>query len=172
MALPSTLASQSTNGAATSAWANGVKSWVDFLANPPCARVFHNAAQSIANTTFAALAFNSERYDVDTMHSTVTNTSRLTCNTPGLYHLEASVEFAGNATNTRQAMIRLNGTTYIARSTSPGVTVDQSLVVSCDYRLSATDYVELVVWQNSGGALNIQSTGNYSPEFSARWVGI
>lgn len=34
-----------------------------------------------------------------------------------------------------------------------------------DYRLTAGDYVEVIVFQSSGGALNVEAATNYSPEF-------
>ena len=40
------------------------------LPSLPGARVYHNANQSISNTTVTALAFNSERWDTDTIHDT------------------------------------------------------------------------------------------------------
>ena len=37
--------------------------------------------------------------------------------------------------------------------------------VTTIYQLTAGDYVEVRAYQNSGGALNVNSTANYSPEF-------
>jgi hypothetical protein len=39
------------------------------------------------------------------------------------------------------------------------------IIASCIYELNATDYVEAVVYQSSGGALNTEVVGNYSCEF-------
>jgi hypothetical protein len=40
-----------------------------------------------------------------------------------------------------------------------------------EYSLSVSDYLEAVVYQNSGGALNVNSAGNYSPEFGMTYLG-
>jgi len=38
--------------------------------------------------------------------------------------------------------------------------------ISSIYKLAITDYVEVRVYQNSGGNLNINASGNRSPEFA------
>lgn len=133
----------------------------------PAVRVTHNAAQSIPNTTETVLAFNTERFDTaggaaDTQHDTVTNNSRLTCKYAGIYQITGNAEWASSPTSC-SINIRLNGTTKIGRTF---VTADnRTMSVSTLYQLAVNDYVELTVNQNSGAGVNINSTGNYSPEF-------
>jgi hypothetical protein len=133
----------------------------------PAARVFHNAAQSTTTAVAFVLAFNSERFDTDTIHDTSTNNSRLTCKTAGKYQITANVDWVGNATGYRQIYLRLNGATIIASAIDPqlgaGINTHQS--VTTLYDLAVNDYVEAVVIQTSGGSLNVNSTANYSPEF-------
>jgi hypothetical protein len=137
------------------------------------ARVFHNAAQSIANNATAALAFNSERNDTDTIHDTVTNNSRLICKTAGIYQITGQATFAANATGIREVGIRLNGSTFLADSNknNVGASIDARLSVTTIYNLAVNDYVELIVFQNSGASLNVLSAGNYSPEFMMIRIG-
>lgn len=146
---------------------------VAFLANPPACRVYHNAAQASPNLTEQALAMNSERYDTDSMHSTVSNTSRITFNTAGLYVVSGHGRFVAAAAGIRQFGIRLNGTTYIAThlQAMPGAGVVVPMSVSTVYKFAATNYVELVSFQDSGGSLNVESVANTSPEFAATWIG-
>jgi len=138
----------------------------------PSARVYGSANQSIADSSTVALAFNSERYDTDSMHDTATNNTRLTCNTTGTYSITGSVQFAANATGRRLIQVRINGATVIATAGFNTVSgsFNTDIVVTTDYQLSATDYVELVAFQNSGGALNVLATSNYSPEFMIKRV--
>lgn len=140
----------------------------NMLVQAACARVFHNAAQSIAHNTVTVLAFNSERYDTDTIHDTVTNNSRLTCKTAGKYTITGNAEWAGNASGFRELAILLNGTTIIGTNdlSVGGVAGTLSHCVSTEYALAINDFVELRAYQNSGAALNVSSSGNYSPEFS------
>ena len=157
----------------TTAWGNSVKAATDFLANPPACRVYNTASQSIANGSHIMLTFDSERYDTDTMHSTVTNTSRVTMTTAGVYIVTGHAVFAANATGTRQLTLRINGTTFIAITSFPnrGVnTVEMS--IAAVYKFAATNYVELGMFQDSGGALNSLAGGNYGPELSATWIGL
>lgn len=158
----------------TSAWGNLVGDATDYLANPPACRAYHNAAQSPANNTETALALNSERYDTNSMHDTVTQNSRITFTTAGLYVVNGSASWAANATGVRQIGIRLGGVTYIAveLELTPGGTIVCQQTISTTYKFTAGQYVELVAYQNSGAALAVNSTGNYSPEFAATWVGL
>lgn len=137
------------------------------------ARVYHNVNQSLATTTNTALAFNQERYDNDTIHDTAINNSRLTCNTAGKYLIWGIATFAGNVVGRRVLSIELNGSgtllSYVGRWNGGGGLM--GCLVMCEYDLIVTDYVELIAFQDSGGALNVNASGNYSPEFGMRKVG-
>lgn len=137
----------------------------------PGARVYHSTNQSIPNGVLTALAFNSERFDTDNIHDTVTNNSRLTCKTAGKYLIIANVFFDLNTSGYRELHIRLNGTTTIGRLDIAGTNNNRALVVSTIYDLSIDDYVQACVLQTSGGPLNVLAAGNYSPEFMMVRVG-
>lgn len=132
-------------------------------------RVFNSANISIADSSDVALTFNSERFDTDSMHSTAVDTERITFNTAGQYLVGATLRFAANATGNRIVRIRLNGTTYICEQVLPPVGGAQParFTLNTIYDFIVTDYVEVVVFQTSGGALNVQNFGNSSPEFWA-----
>lgn len=138
----------------------------------PAARVYNSAAISLANYTATALTFNSERYDNDSIHSTSSNTGRLTATTAGVYQITGHVGFAGSGTGRRQIYIRLNGSTLIGVQDGVPYTSgsDCYLTVTAEYKLAATDYVELVAFQNSGGSINAVSGGSYTPEFAMHKV--
>lgn len=130
------------------------------------ARVYHNANQSISNGASTALAFNSERWDTDTIHDNATNNSRLTCKTAGKYLIIGQVRWAANATGVRQCWIQDQaGTTWgMADEPTPGgAVVSQNVMTIID--MSVNNYVELYVYQSSGGALNVDAASNYSPAF-------
>lgn len=143
----------------------------------PCVRAFHSAAQSITTATNTALALNSERFDqagnvASTMHDLVTNNSRLTCRHAGVYEIIGNIEWAANATGVRDVFIRLNNTTNIAYGRLPSLTaVTAQQEATTHYALAVNDFVELFVFQNSGGGLNVNATSAYSPEFSMVRVG-
>ena len=129
------------------------------------ARAFHSAAQSIPDNTTTSVALNSERWDTDGIHDNVTNNSRLTAQTAGKYIITGHVSWASNATGIRQVAIRLNGATGIAQTrNATGDGRHQSIATVYDFAVN--DYVEMRVVQVSGGALNLDASGNISPEFT------
>lgn len=133
------------------------------------ARVTHNTTQSIADATDTALNFNTERYDTDTIHDTVTNNTRLTSKTGGTYSIIAQVGFAANATGIRQVKIVLNGATSTPLALdlrpSAGATFQTRITAPTKYPLAVNDYVECFVYQDSGGSLNTEQAANAVPEF-------
>jgi len=141
----------------------------------------NSASQSIANNTYTALTFDTESLDTDAFHSTVTNTNRITIPTGkgGKYLVTAMVTFAGNATGFRALYLTVNSATPNASATrfstqdQPSAVVDSSCVGSMVVSLSAGDYVNLAVYQSSGGALNV--LGNNSDpgisNFTATYLG-
>lgn len=140
----------------------------------PACRVYHNTNQSINDSTWTALVLNAERFDTDTMHDTSTNNSRITINTAGVYQITGNVEFAAKSTNVRLLAIYVNSIatgTRIALVTALGSSAPTRMGISTLYSLDQNDYVELCVYQNSGGALNITYAPAASPEFTAVKVG-
>ena len=142
-------------GSGTSGWNKRAK-----------AQVYHNADQSVANSTETALAFNSERFDNDTIHDTSSNNSRLTCKTAGLYLIVANVRWDANTTGGRVLNIRLNGGTKIAESAAaPTPSSVMSHNLTTIYQLAVNDYVEVVATQFSGGPLDVKYVADASPNF-------
>lgn len=146
------------------------------IQDPPRARVYNSGNISISDATPTALTFDSERYDQGTateQHSTTTNTGRLTCRRPGIYHVGVALNFDANATGSRIVSIRLNGSTTIAEDGKPALAggYGTAFAIGTDYRLAADDYLDVVVLQNSGGALNVLAESNKSLEFHWHWVG-
>jgi len=139
----------------------------------PNARVYNSANISITDATLTALTFNSERWDVGALHSTSVNTGRLTAPITGLYVIGGHVRWAINSAGQRSVRIRLNGGADIAMQSSMALTDgnDALQTIATAYRLAKNEYVDMTVYQNSGGALNIVAAGNYSPEFWMMRVG-
>ncbi len=69
--------------------------------------------------------------------------------------------------------LMVNRTTAIANTNQTAVSASDATMqhLSTVYELAAGDYVETNVRQNSGGSLNIASSGNLSPEFSMVKIG-
>ena len=124
----------------------------------PLCRVRQTIAQTIPNSGFTALLFDTEDIDYDSGHSTTVNTSRYTAQTQGWYWISYNTTFAANATGTRQAKLYLNGTTelpgtYQEQGVNSGTT-QTNIAGAALIFLTVGDYVELLALQNAGGSLN------------------
>jgi hypothetical protein len=155
---------------------DGVSNWSIVASSSVAAiaaRVVHSANQSIASgSSGAALAFDTEYYDTDTIHDTATNNTRLTCKTAGKYSIIGMAVWDINATGTRQLHIRLNGSTLIGSFSLPGVSSQNVyMLVATDYDLAVNDYLELIAVQDSGVSLNVLISGAHSPTFMMARLG-
>lgn len=134
------------------------------------------AAQSVPNATWTAVTFDTEDLDRDNGHSTVSNTSRYTATSPGYFWWAYSLTWAANATGQRGGRIRTNGTdaqvSAVARVLhNAGATFDTGQSGGgAQYMNGTTDYVELMGFQNSGGALNTNIASDGVPRLQAIWV--
>ena len=132
------------------------------------AELTHNTTQSIANATPAAVTFNTESVDAFGLHA-AGNPTRITIPSgfDGWWAVAGLVSFASNATGIRNLAIIANTGAYAANTSTPAISgLDHALSVSGLIRLVAGNYLELFVYQSSGGALNLQS----GPIFRAAWI--
>jgi hypothetical protein len=119
---------------------------------------FNTVAQSINNATLTVLTLNDENWDVPDWHSVSVNTGRITFDATVSCTVVGYVTFVGSAGGGgRGAYLRLNGTTFIGAFQVDAATnpADTTLSPVANYNFVATNYVELVVYQDSGGALNV-----------------
>lgn len=132
---------------------------VKFLHDPPRVSLYKSAAQSCAND--AGLAFgtsvtwDTEAYDDFAMHGA--SSSQMFAPVTGLYCLQASIWFAGNATGVRYIKADINDTTDVAydRILATGGTANINCHISVDVQLTEGDFVKIKATQNSGVALNL-----------------
>lgn len=113
---------------------------------------------SVANTTSTAIVFNTTVWDTDSCVDLVAHPTRITINNPGMYVVTGNVQFTSNATGIRQIGIYVSGSTYAAISNGNALTgLATNLSVSAVIECVAGDYIELMAYQTSGGALNVQA---------------
>lgn len=146
---------------------NAVTYALEFLLNPPEAKVIQTSAQSIATgaTTATAISWSSKVLDNDGMWNAATPTV-LTVQTPGWYEAEWAVAFAGHA----DLFLRAHGLFVSASSFALGnaiayndyevdnTTATPEMWGSYDLFLNAGDTVAVGVVQTSGSALNTASS--------------
>ena len=121
---------------------------------PKACLATNSTTQTVNTGVTAIFTFDSEQYDNDTMHDNATNNSRVTFTTAGTYRVTGYALYASNASGYRYTDIRLNGTTVLLIDTRPAVNTDQSgASLVFDWTFSASDYIEMRGFQNSGSNL-------------------
>lgn len=135
------------------------------------ARVRRTTNQSIPNGGVATfLAFDTEDFDSNTIHDNISNNSRLTCVTPGMYVITAAVRWAVDGTGTyRTMMLRLNGTTILAQDLRPPTaSVKTRSTLTTTWQLFYGDFIELGVAHDATAAVSIEAdaTDKASPVLS------
>lgn len=131
---------------------------VTVLANPPLAKMRNSVGLSIVTVTDTALTWDTEDYDTANGHSTVTTTSRYTCQAgyPGKYLVGATAVFAASAAGTfRDIWLAVNAVN-VSGSTGralPAAATILSVSAETVVTLAVGDFVEAFVRQDSGGAL-------------------
>lgn len=127
---------------------------------PEGVQVTKSGTQSITTATNTAVSWDAAPVDESGFWS-AGNPTRLTADVTGWYTFTASAEWAANATGRRLVFFRINGSTTLngvsfAAITDVGIGTLQSL--SMVRKLSAADYIEFIVRQDSGGSLNVTTT--------------
>ena len=151
----------------------------------PQARVEKTAGQSIPSNiaVFNALTYESELYDTAGLFDPAAP-DRLTAPIAGVYAIDAGVRWSANALGTRFAGICINQPTVGACGITNNIAVSQYATnddpgvgtlrltqqsVSTQVKLAAGAVVQVVVTQNSGGALNVD--GQPATNLAMTWVG-
>lgn len=119
---------------------------------------FNSAAVAITTGSNNALSFDSEDYDVGGFHSLTVNPSRLTipAGGDGFYMFVGGTTFAATGVGGGALSLQKNGTTAFATQSFFTITSNAAIFQVVGFApLVASDYVELMAFQNSGGNLNV-----------------
>ena len=120
-------------------------------------RVTRSSNQSIANNTGTSIDWgSSEDFDTSGMHDPSSDTTRITIQEDGVYAVGYNFAFTTTANgDRRKGYILINNATVLAaqegdkqNTTSPQFSTTEP------YEFVAGDYIELQVFQDSGGSLN------------------
>ena len=142
----------------TAAWCDQVRDNEEFLIDPPACSVYNSTAQTVATATASTLLADTERYDNDSMHSTVSQTSRITATTAGRYLLFFTIECDPDADGSRRVDMRYNGVDDYICFNIPASSGVSTVVVSGTRSvvLAAGDYMEMRVQHTAGNDLDVQ----------------
>lgn len=129
-------------------------------------RVYRGASdQSINNNTHTAIIWDGANYNDSSMWNSGVNPSRITVTQTGRYAIVTNALWAGVAGNLVDMELYVNGSLYLF-ATNAGAVVCQTAPVPSSIvpvnsaltaivPLTAGDYVEIIVYQLSGGAVNL-----------------
>jgi len=135
------------------------------------ARVFNSTDISVPQLTvgeWKTLTFDLERWDTANLHDIAMNTSRLRAPVAGKYYIFANITWETPLGSGFWGLrLVLNGKTPIGEQTQPnnGASFRTSMSIGTVYALNARDYVEVQVFQNSGGSVAVKRITATSPEF-------
>ncbi|GAI68401.1 unnamed protein product [marine sediment metagenome] len=134
-------------------------------------KVYHSVSQSIPDSLFAWLTFDSEDYDTDEMHDTVINNERITIKTPGIYLIVFHGHWNTNDFGSRSVYFRRNDSLILEsrQMAEPEGRTTSNLTTICS--LSVGEYLRVQAWQSSGAPLDMMRVANYTPYFSAQRIG-
>lgn len=133
-------------------------------ADSPTCYVYKNAATAgLVDASTTTIAFDTATLNPDAMWDSMTNPERITVATDGVYYISLLVGWVGVAlaNGPVEAQVVLNGMTTIGRNRILLVGADTLyLNAGFFYEMSATDYLELDVINNSGQTLSLTSGAN------------
>ena len=140
---------------------------------PPLCSLFRNAALShTSNGNYQSVAWDSQHFtQTDSgMWAASPNPTRITLVTAGAYQVTATATPGASATGLRIAAIYKNGAAAAYGDTTPGNATVSYTNVSALIESDGDDYVELFVFQSSGGNI-AYSVGASTMRFTAAWLG-
>ena len=125
--------------------------------NTPSFKVTTSSGTSVANDSNVKIAFQTKQWDTDSAFDNTTN-YRFTCPSgeAGKYFFGASVELnMTSATGSTRCLIMKNDSVAI-RSNQGGLSYYHNTAICGVIDLAVGDFVEVKVYQNSGGTLTTQ----------------
>jgi hypothetical protein len=129
---------------------------------------YQSVSQSIPNATLTKVQFGSEEYDFGNNFDSTTN-YRFTPDVAGLYMVCGAVHFLTDVAASRLTIYK-NGVEH-KRGLQAGGSESVPGAVGCALVSlnGSTDYVELYVYQSSGGAASLEAAA-YSTYFQAAYI--
>lgn len=144
-------------------------SWMLTGGRKPFVQLYLPANWSIADNTNVAVPWGTGSetggFDNFGFHSEVTNNTRITPNIQGRYNVRFMPVFTNNVTGDRRSWIAKNGVLQTPHSrvgfNANSLNYSPSLPVSKTVYCNGTsDYIEAMVYQNSGAALNLSGNSD------------
>jgi hypothetical protein len=159
-------------------WNQDVVANVEFLAQPPSVRVSRDATLALASGTWEEVAFDTENWDTNTMWSS-TAATKVFCKTTGKFLVCVSGAHQNSTVGgSRGIGIRKNSTTgnptegasVYEHDMLNGTVGARTMSVTQLVALTTGQYVQLVMFQDTGSSLNASTSEPYQPRLSMIWM--
>ena len=131
-----------------------------------------SAAQSVSNATWTAISWDLENYDTDAFHDVSTNNTRITipAGKGGKYLIAANLYTPANSAGSRLLKYTKNGTDSYYGNWGPASAVHSTSIVGSQvFNLTAGDYIEVAIYQDTGTSINVNS--GIESTFTATYLG-
>lgn len=110
-----------------------------------------------------AIPFDVDSHDPQNMHDIITNNSRVYAWVSGMYAFSISIQWDSASAGTKRIIsVRKNGTVNLAISGVAPTTNYPYHCMSGLAKLAGSDYVEYLLWQDSGSSITIPVIMEYS----------
>jgi len=132
----------------------------------------NTTTQNVTSPGYTAITWSTELFDTNGYHDTSSNTSRITIPSGkgGYYQVNGSIRWDGNTSGSRLITIYKNGTLFQISALQPN-SIDPTQNIQAIMYLVATDYVEIYVYQNSGGTRTVYPYIDNGGAFSVGYLG-
>jgi hypothetical protein len=157
-----------TGTASSSTFLRGDNAWAAAGGdNTPSFLAYRNSTQAVATTTNTIMVFNTEAYDGDSAYDTTNGRFTVPSGEGGKYFFTASYVMAGMGDGTKNSIaLWKNGSAYAVPyfdydSNSPTASTALYNRIIGILTLSAADYVQVNMYQNTGGSINIAASQNH-----------
>jgi len=139
-------------------------------AQPRC-KVVKTSTQSVPNNTWTALTYQAQDFNVGSIHSTAVQPTRITIQSTGIWMFGATVASTLNG-QSGFVSLRKNGATFVAarvKFIGNSSLTEAYHTTTIEQMTSTGDYMECVVLQNTGGALEFGTVSSSRVDMPDFW---
>jgi len=149
-----------------------VDSEISAAVAPKGTRVTRVTPQVIGTGAYTPVSYENAPWDTDDSWNLLAAPTALICRTAGYYVITTAVTFAANVTGERVILLYLNAADAIAMvAWDTPQSGPAAIHVATIYHLVVNDYLQTLVYQTSGGNLDVLAAPKYSPAFTFHRIG-
>jgi hypothetical protein len=150
---------------------NNITAVLGWLLAPAICQVRQIVSQNLTSGSFATLTYTAEDVDTTGMHSTLSNTDRITSVYPGWYGVAGSLGISGNVNGRRGGNWRVNttdvnGSAILVPSSSAAPVIPLATMMIF---LNVGDYLQMAAFQDSGTSPLATSVTTYNQSRASAW---